>query len=167
MMLKINYNRLKIQLKLFPIMFAYLLNPPLNIARYTFKSKSNFLYMQHTDENWEQIFKRDLCLKKDLWQTVWFLFSKMWQYKDLGDFFSQKRRNTIIKQTLKYQSNIYPTHNVLEKIRHSRAYFRVNTWQIQIYFFREIQVQSQKASKGWHAYVDCYSPWQSIQEKTK
>ena len=91
----------------------------------------------------------------------------MWQYKDLGDFFSQKRRNTIIKQTFKYQSNIYPTHNVLEKIRHSRAYFRVNTWQIQIYFFREIQVQSQKASKGWHAYVDCYSPWQSIQEKTK
>ena len=85
----------------------------------------------------------------------------------VGDFFSQKRRNTIIKQTLKYQSNIYPTHNVLEKIRHSRAYFRVNTWQIQIYFFREIQVQSQKASKGWHAYVDCYSPWQSIQEKTK
>ena len=45
----------------------------------------------------------------------------------VGDFFSQKRRNTIIKQTLKYQSNIYPTHNVLEKIRHSRAYFRVNT----------------------------------------
>ena len=33
--------------------FANILNPPLNIAWYPFKVKSNFLYMQHTDENWE------------------------------------------------------------------------------------------------------------------